>query len=289
MSLKIVLNNYFYFVFADSLARRFQEVHPLVVISRLLDPGVFFDIPEHDTRNDSNSNPTNSTDDGTDVDLVLLSSANTFCQFGRRFTIAHDYSLDDYAAFYIGANQSPTLTNLMMTYNKCPFFTYDPEKRYGRRETLNINRALMKRFYMIERARDANVVGIVAGTLGVKDYLAVINHLKTLLKRAGKKSYTFVVGKLNVAKLANFMEVDIYVLVSCPENSLIDSQEFYKPVVTPFEMEIACNRAREWTGEYITDFRQLLPGKLFQKYFSFILILSEVYYINEMCKLYNNV
>lgn len=31
-------------------------------------------------------------------------------------------------------------------------------------------------------------------------------------------------GKLNVAKMANFMEVDCYVLVSCPENSLIDSK-----------------------------------------------------------------
>ena len=193
-----------------------------------------------------------------------MSNAHTFCQFGRRFTIASQQSLDDYAVFYIGSNQSATLTNLMMTYNKCPFFTFDPKKQHGQRETLNVNRALMKRFYMIERARDANVVGIVAGTLGVRDYLTVINQLKTLLKKAGKKTYTFVVGKLNVAKLANFMEVDIYVLVSCPENSLIDSQEFYKPVVTPFEMEIACNRAREWTGDYVTDFRQLLPGiKLF--------------------------
>lgn len=31
-------------------------------------------------------------------------------------------------------------------------------------------------------------------------------------------------GKLNVAKMANFMEVDCYVLVACPENSLIDSK-----------------------------------------------------------------
>lgn len=72
-------------------------------------------------------------------------------------------------------------------------------------------------------------------------------------------------GKLNVAKMANFMEVDVYVLVACPESSLIDnqvmiviivigsivlmifwfdniSQDFYKPVVTPFEMEVACSR-----------------------------------------------
>ena len=50
------------------------------------------------------------------------------------------------------------------------------------------------------------------------------------------------VGKLNVPKMANFLEIDIYVLVACPENSLVDSHEFYKPVVTPFEMELACIR-----------------------------------------------
>ena len=31
-------------------------------------------------------------------------------------------------------------------------------------------------------------------------------------------------GKLNVAKMANFMEVDLFVLVACPENTLIDTQ-----------------------------------------------------------------
>ncbi len=67
-------------------------------------------------------------------------------------------------------------------------------------------------------------------------------------------------GKINVPKLANFLEIDVYVLVACPENSLLDSSEFYKPVVTPFEMELACNKHREWTGEYVTDFRDLLPG-----------------------------
>ena len=36
--------------------------------------------------------------------------------------------------------------------------------------------------------------------------------------------YTIAVGKLNVPKLANFMEIDIYVLVACPENSLVESQ-----------------------------------------------------------------
>jgi diphthamide biosynthesis protein 2 len=73
--------------------------------------------------------------------------------------------------------------------------------------------------------------------------------------------YTFVVGKLNPAKLANFPEIDCYVIIACPENSLqIDVKEFYRPVITPFELEVALNIARTWTGNYITDFRQLLPG-----------------------------
>ena len=35
---------------------------------------------------------------------------------------------------------------------------------------------------------------------------------------------TVAVGKLNVAKMANFMEIDVFVLVACPENSLVESQ-----------------------------------------------------------------
>ena len=36
--------------------------------------------------------------------------------------------------------------------------------------------------------------------------------------------YTFVVGKINPEKLANFMGIDVFVLIACPENSLINSQ-----------------------------------------------------------------
>ena len=61
-------------------------------------------------------------------------------------------------------------------------------------------------------------------------------------------------------QLANFQEIDVFVLIACPENSLLEHGDFYKPVVTPFEMEVACNRGREWSEDYVTDFRNLLPG-----------------------------
>ncbi|CAL9697721.1 unnamed protein product [Knipowitschia caucasica] len=180
-------------------------------------------------------------------------------QFGRRFSIKSGVTLKDYSIFYIG-QEGATLTNFMMTWNGCVFCSFDPSTSTGRTESIKINRALMKRYYAIEKAKDAAVVGILVGTLGVSDYLSIIPQLKEAIHKAGKKCYMFAMGKLNVPKLANFLEIDIYVLVACPENSLIDSTEFYKPVVTPFEMEVACNPNREWTEEYVTDFRHLLPG-----------------------------
>ena len=64
-----------------------------------------------------------------------------------------------------------------------------------------------------------------------------------VIRAAGKRPYTFLVGKPNVAKLANFPEIDVFVLVACPEMSFIDSRDFLQPVVTPWELEMACNRS----------------------------------------------
>ncbi|XP_029815629.1 2-(3-amino-3-carboxypropyl)histidine synthase subunit 2 [Manacus vitellinus] len=180
-------------------------------------------------------------------------------RFGRRFLVEAPGGLQDYAMFYVGA-EGLALTNFMLTWNRCPFSSFDPTTGCGRHETLNVNRALMRRLYLVERARDARVVGILVGTLGVVGYLALLQRLRELLRRAGKRSYTLAVGKPNPAKLANFPEVDIFVLVACAQNSLLDSSDFYRPVVTPYELELACNPAREWTGSYLTDFRDLLPG-----------------------------
>ncbi|XP_049664758.1 2-(3-amino-3-carboxypropyl)histidine synthase subunit 2 [Accipiter gentilis] len=180
-------------------------------------------------------------------------------QFGRQFLVEAPGGLQDCSMFYVGA-EGLALTSFMLTWNCCPFSSFDPATGCSRRETLNVNRALMRRLYLVERARDARVVGILVGTLGVVGYLAVLQHLRELLRRAGKRSYTLAVGKPNPAKLANFLEVDVFVLVACAQNSLLDSSDFYRPVVTPYELELACNPAREWTGNYLTDFRDLLPG-----------------------------
>ncbi|QRW21652.1 diphthamide biosynthesis protein [Rhizoctonia solani] len=141
---------------------------------------------------------------------------------------------------YIGG-ESLALTNFLLTHSSSEVISYDPQR--GRHV------AKLK-------ARDADVIGILVGTLGVASYLPLMAHLRQLLAKAQKKCYTISVGKLNPAKLANFMEIECFVLVACPENSVIESKEFYRPIVTPFELEIALGADRSWTGEYILDFDQ---------------------------------
>lgn len=194
-------------------------------------------------------------------------------KFGRQFGLKRGKKVEEYRMFYIG-RQGLTLTNFMMMWNRCAFSSFDPDTSAGRAESANVNKALMKRYYNIERAKDASVVGILVGTLGVANYLSIIEQLKESIRKAGKKSYMFAMGKINVPKLANFLEIDVYVLVACPENSLLDSSEFYRPVVTPFEMEVACNKHREWSGEYITDFQDLLPGTCARSWVFFFFLIE---------------
>lgn len=61
------------------------------------------------------------------------------------------------------------------------------------------------------------------------------------------------------AKLANFPEVDCFVVVACPENTLYDSKEYFRPIVTPYELAVALDYG-EWTESYETDFRKVLQG-----------------------------
>ena len=52
------------------------------------------------------------------------------------------------------------------------------------------------------------------GTLGVAGFLQAAEEVRRLARAAGKKTYTLLMGKPNPAKLANFPEVDIFVMIA---------------------------------------------------------------------------
>ncbi|KAF4977635.1 hypothetical protein FDECE_18331 [Fusarium decemcellulare] len=112
---------------------------------------------------------------------------------------------------------------------------------------------LRRRFAKVLSLASAGVIGILVNTLSVANYLSSINLLREKIARADKKSYTIVVGKLNPAKLANFAEVEGWVVVGCWESGLIeDDVGYWRPVITPFELEVAMmsEEERVWGGEW---------------------------------------
>lgn len=179
---------------------------------------------------------------------------------GYRFPAGSD---DEFLFLWVGNSQDRSLTNLMLNFNQIPVLYLDPLEDKGTlvKVSENINRTLMRRYYLIEKCMASEIIGIVVGTLGVERYLDAINRLKTLIKEAGKKYYLILIGKINDPKLANFSEIDIFVSVACPFTSIVDSSNFIKDVITPFEADIALSIGKEWTGKYSTEFKSILDGQ----------------------------
>ncbi|KAJ5994324.1 hypothetical protein N7451_010048 [Penicillium sp. IBT 35674x] len=119
---------------------------------------------------------------------------------------------------------------------------------------------LGRRYALITRLTTVPIWGILINTLSVKNYMGIVDHVKEKIAAAGKKSYMFVVGKLNAAKIANFSEIGGWVVIGCWESSLVDSKDFFTPVITPFELELALKSddERVWTGSWQSNFQAIL-------------------------------
>ncbi|EGS22256.1 putative diphthamide biosynthesis protein [Thermochaetoides thermophila DSM 1495] len=120
-------------------------------------------------------------------------------------------------------------------------------------------RLLGRRYARVLTLASAGVIGILVNTLSVANYLTAVDKIRKQIAAAGKKSYTVVVGKLNAAKLANFAEIEGWVVIGCWESALVEedgpmgaSGGLFTPVVTPFELEVALtpDDKRVWGGEW---------------------------------------
>ncbi|KAI1146033.1 putative diphthamide synthesis protein-domain-containing protein [Nemania diffusa] len=167
----------------------------------------------------------------------------------------HDYNLHEYHLFHIST--PPTSLLLTLSSRLASLRIYPtPSSPYTTTASLPDPSAtpgmLRRRYALVLRLTTASIIGILVNTLSVKNYMSTISALREQIAAAGKKSYTIVVGKLNTAKLANFAEIDGWVVVGCWESGLVDQDGLFKPVITPFELALALqsDESRIWTGEW---------------------------------------
>jgi diphthamide biosynthesis protein 2 len=193
--------------------------------------------------------------------------------FGRYFPLAPGRHLEEYGAFYVGGSEAssdtdldPDLSRLLLGWAPGqPFFSCCPDTGQTQDQGARAERLRARRWYLVERARDARVVGLLAGTLGVAQHHEALAHLRNITQAAGKRSYVLALGRPTPAKLANFPEMDVFVLLACPLGALAPqpSGSFFRPVLAPCELEAACNPAWPPPGlaPYLTHYADLLPGE----------------------------
>jgi diphthamide synthase subunit DPH2 len=132
--------------------------------------------------------------------------------------------------------QTPEQNVWVLTEDKC--------------ELIDAYQFISKRFHYISQVSEAQVFGVIISNLQV--YNKIERKLKGLLALYNKVFYPIYLGKITPLKLGNFREIDLFVMVSCENTLLPDNKELYKPVITPFELEVGLRG--NWAGKYSTEF-----------------------------------
>jgi diphthamide biosynthesis protein 2 len=169
-------------------------------------------------------------------------------------------ALREYALFHISDPPTSLLLTLSSRVGSVHIYstnTISPTVDSADRSTAM---SLRRRYALLTSLSTTPVFGILINTLSVKNYMHILAHVQRQITAAGKKYYTFVVGKVNAAKVANFSEVGGWVVIGCWESSLIESKDFWRPMITPWELGIALqgDEERVWTGAWEADFEHVL-------------------------------
>lgn len=117
----------------------------------------------------------------------------------------------------------------------------------------------MKRYANVERVNESEIVGLLMGTVTCDNHMQILNQLKRSILKQGKKFYEVLIGKINEPKLRNFQFIDLYVIIACPEMSMVDFKRFNVHVVSPHEALMALEPSIfSWESKIITDYNILL-------------------------------
>ena len=124
---------------------------------------------------------------------------------------------------YIG-NNNEQLINILLRMSQCHVLSYNPIIHSSSSSSsepqimihVGVNsREYRERYAGVIRVQEASIIGLIIGSMGISTELTriIIKQLTELITVAGKKCYCFVMGRINEAKLCNFPEVIISILL----------------------------------------------------------------------------
>ena len=110
-----------------------------------------------------------------------------------------------------------------------------------------IERILRQRFGLINSVDDAQTFGILIGEKPGQMRRSLAIRMKRLLEKHGRKGYLLALDHIS-PDLIDFYPVDAYVNTACPRIAIDDSVRYAKPLITPYELEVALGEKKWETG-----------------------------------------
>jgi len=110
-----------------------------------------------------------------------------------------------------------------------------------------IERILRQRFGLIMAVQDAQTFAILIGEKPGQMRRTLALRMKKMLVKHGKKGYLLALEHIS-PELISFYPVDAYVNTACPRIAIDDSVRYDKPLITPFELEVALGEKKWETG-----------------------------------------
>lgn len=222
--------------------------------------------PESDNNSSQNTDkPRPLVVGGLELPLDKISSWEELSNYTVIFIMGNpEEDADKYSTDDVTTLQQRQYANSMLCFLSLPhgepgggYMIYSPKTKELRKDVSPppaLRRQLKRRFFLTQKAKDANVLGILVSNLSQQHLVNVVKSLQKMIQDSDRTAYSFAVGKINPAKLANFAEIETFVIVASPEHSLLDNEREYPiPVITPMELEIALDKMQWGMQTYSLD------------------------------------
>lgn len=129
---------------------------------------------------------------------------------------------------------------------------YDPYKKVMSKEAYNHAEMHSLRKAAIDAGRRATSVALVMGTLGRQGNPRVVDRIVSLCERRGVQVTVFLMSEVFPSKMEQIADVDCYIQVACPRLSIDWGYAFPKPLLSPYEAEVALG-STDWRDVYPMD------------------------------------
>ena len=105
--------------------------------------------------------------------------------------------------------------------------------------TPEVRRVLQKRYWVASQAAEARLWGIVIGTRAAQCRPILVTLVEGLLRAAGRKVRLYISDRLCRYDLDQILDVEAFVVTSCPRLAIEDLGDYPRPVLVPGEVPYA--------------------------------------------------